>query len=56
MVTKFLNTIFKKENKTETKNFFDYSSKEKKQIIKAAAKGANNLQKDLIREYNLLSQ
>ena len=56
MITKFLNIIFKRKEKVETKNFFDYSSKEKKQIIEAAAKGTNVLQKDLINKYNLISR
>jgi hypothetical protein len=56
MITKFLSTTFKRKGKTETKNFFDYSSKEKKQIIEAAAKGTNTLQRALIDKYNLISR
>lgn len=45
--------IFKKK-KVEAPSFFDYSSKEKKEIVRKAAKEANKMQLDLVRKYNKL--
>jgi len=45
---KLLN-FFKKESKG--KNFFELPSKEKKQIIKRAVRGSNDLQLELAKRY-----
>lgn len=36
----------------DPRSFFDYSSKEKKQIINQAAEEANRMQRELVAEYN----
>jgi len=58
MIKKIYNSILNKittKPEKETKNFFDYSSKEKKKIIKAATRDANAMQKELIEKYRILS-
>lgn len=58
MIKKIYNSILNKittKPDKEARNFFDYSSKEKKKIIKAATRDANAMQKELIEKYRILS-
>lgn len=48
---KILHKIFGNKA-TKGKSFFDYSSKEKKKIIKEAAKESNRIQLELVKKYN----
>ena len=41
----------KKKNISKTRTFFEYSSKEKKNVLVRAAKEANRMQLELVREY-----
>lgn len=43
-----------KKKKVSAPSFFDYSSREKKEIVKKAAKEANRMQLNLVRKYNKL--
>lgn len=43
--------IPKRKKKVLNKNFFDYSSKEQKEIIVRAARESNEMQRDLVRKY-----
>lgn len=48
---KILHTLF--GNKAaKGKSFFDYSSRDKKKIIKEAAKESNRLQRELVKKYD----
>jgi TRAP-type C4-dicarboxylate transport system substrate-binding protein len=42
---------FKRSKKLPNKNFFDYPSKEQKQLIVKAAKESNEMQRELVRKY-----
>ena len=44
--------IFKNKKLVVAPSFFDYSSSEKKQIVKKAAEEANKLQRDLMKKYD----
>lgn len=44
--------IFKKKKLVVAPSFFDYSSEEKKQIVKKAVDEANKMQKDLMKRYD----
>lgn len=48
-------TFFKTIDKKHSKNFFDYSSAEKKKIVKEATIGANRLQSELVNKYRTLT-
>lgn len=45
---------FNKENLKDAPSYFDYSSRERKEIIKKAAKDSNKMQRQLEEEYNRL--
>lgn len=58
MITNILSTIARRVNKqpdTITKNFFDYPAREKKKIIKSAAREANELQRNIIARYRVMT-
>lgn len=44
--------IFRRLRKVRTGNFFDYSAREQKKIIKTAVRKANERQEALVREYS----
>lgn len=46
---KFINPLTRKNPNI---NFFDLSSSDKKKLIKNAVKGSNELQENLVKEYN----
>lgn len=48
---KILHKIFGKKA-AKGNSFFDYSSREKKRIVKEAAKESNRLQLELVKKYN----
>lgn len=48
---KILNKIFSSKT-VKGKSFFDYSSREKKKIVKEAARESNRLQLELAKKYN----
>lgn len=43
--------LFKKKKKLANKSFFAYSAKEQKSIIRKAARGANEMQQELVEKY-----
>lgn len=54
MLSKITNLIFTKPAEQKSlKNFFDYSSFEKKRIVKEATIGANKLQSELVDRYRM---
>lgn len=58
IITNILSTITRRVNgqaNTMTKNFFDYPAREKKKIIKSAARDANKLQKNLIARHRVIA-
>lgn len=49
---RLIKILFGLDGKKDTKSFADFSAREKKALIKAAAREANKMQKDLVEEYD----
>lgn len=47
--------MFRLKKKKKIENFLDYSARDQKKVVEEAARGANELQLALVREYNKLA-